>query len=487
MNKYIYKTLILSALALPVLTSCELDQVPDNSLPTEETWQKVSDAENYYVGLKALLRGNTGGSQFVVPEVQSDLFNARAGAALLNQTHSWSFTSGAFDGDGIWAGSYNMISNANNVINNIGNIKVEAGSDDEATLRMIKGTAYFTRAYSYSVLVPRYCENYDAAKAGEQLGLPLVYTVNVAEKPSRSSLADTYKQIKADIDSARVLLADANLGIDAPNIDAVNALDARVSLYMNDYDNAIAKAKEIIDAGNYPLETSADELQALWTNDESTETIYQPTVTVDELNSSLNTYYTEDDEPNEAKNPYYFPTKGLMDLYGITDWRKDIYFTQALLSANGQLNEGYYFSKFPGNPSFLSKGKYNMVKVFRSAELYLIAAEASYKKNGTGADYLNELRTHRGLEATNATGADLWREIQEEWTREYAGEGVRLNNLKRWGLGFTRMEPQQFQNPMLITTPGYTDLKVEASNYKFIWEIPHNDLQANPNLEHNWK
>ena len=56
MNKYILKTLLCSALAATMLTSCELDQFPETSLPAEKSWKYVSDATNYHVGILAYLR-----------------------------------------------------------------------------------------------------------------------------------------------------------------------------------------------------------------------------------------------------------------------------------------------------------------------------------------------------------------------------------------------------------------------------------------------
>ena len=70
--------------------------------------------------------------------------------------------------------------------------------------------------------------------------------------------------------------------------------------------------------------------------------------------------------------------------------------------------------------------------------------------------------------------------------REFAGEGFRLNCLKRWHEGFTRGEAQSLPAGFLRTANGVQGLTVDADNYRFIWEIPSNDLQANKNLQRNW-
>lgn len=488
MNKYILKTLLLSALAVPAMTSCELDQFPETSLTTETSWSKMSDADNYNIGLLSNLRSVSGGAHAYVSEVQSDLFNARRGTADLNQVHQWKFTTSQFDGDAVWANNYNLISNANNIINNIGNIVVDPESEDAVTLRHYKGTAHFARAYAYANMVVRYCKNYDPATAATTLGLPIVKTVDVNVKPSRSSLEATYAQIKEDIKEARTLLADAPADdYSAPNIDVVNALDARVSLNMKDYDNAIQLSADLMP--KYPLISDADEFASMWQNDEGSEIIYQPLQTIDERTNGYGTIFISYDAANDAFNPYYLPSQGLLDLYEENDIRGYAYFVAAPVSAGDMVDEnGVVFCKFPGNPALKKQQTdfYNMTKAFRVAELYLIAAEASYMRDGNDGGYLNALRAKRGASAVTVTGGLLWNQIKNEWIREMVGEGFRLDCLKRWNEGFSRMAPQPLPGEMFISTDGYLNLTVPADNQKFIWEIPAQDLQANKNLVRNW-
>lgn len=127
-----------------------------------------------------------------------------------------------------------------------------------------------------------------------------------------------------------------------------------------------------------------------------------------------------------------------------------------------------------------------MTKELRVGEMYLIAAEASYMKNGSGLSYLNALRTKRGASALDVSGNMLLGQIKNEWAREMCGEGFRLDCLKRWGDGCKRMKAQNCVEGYLQSQPNYQDLNVPASNQKFVWEIPTNDLQANPNLKRNW-
>ena len=118
--------------------------------------------------------------------------------------------------------------------------------------------------------------------------------------------------------------------------------------------------------------------------------------------------------------------------------------------------------------------------------MYLIAAEAQYNLNQTEGGFLNELRQKRGASAIKATGEALFQEIKNEWAREMCGEGFRLDCLKRWEKGFSRMPAQQLEDGFLNKQPGSQNLTVDADNFRFVWEIPAQDLQANKNLETNW-
>ncbi len=505
MKKYIFKTAICAALTLPLTTACELDQLPEGTITTEQSWEKIEDANNYYVGLLSNLRSISGGGYNYVSEVQSDLFNVVRGASSQTQVHEWTFTTSQFSGDAIWTGNYGMIANANNIINNIDNIQVET-TEDQEYLDQIKGAAYFARAYGYANMVVRYCKNYDAATASKELGLPLVTTVDVNAKPSRSSLQATYDLIMSDITKAEALLP-VYAETTVPTGYTLMALKARVCLYMQDYEQAIDLANELIDA--YPLGSDTDYMLTWEADDATYETIYQPLQTVDERSNSYGSIFINYNIATEGHNPYFLPTQGLMDLYERGDIRKSTFFTRTTISpvmgTAADNAKGYMFYKFPGNPELLKSGEttglegntwYNMHKPFRVAEMYLIAAEANLfkaaKDEAAAQQYLTNLRTARGASAMTKTGDELVTEMKNEWVREFVGEGFRLNCLKRWNDPVVRMAPQDFGGKNILNNmqpDAHTQLAIEPTDYlyyKMVWEIPSQDMQANKNLVGNW-
>ena len=556
MNKYILKAIFCSALALPLFTSCELDQFPTDSLTDKESWKTYNDATNQYNGLLAILRSDISGSNAYLTDVMSDLFNQRLTSASYGQEHSWRFTGSQFGGDAIWANNYSVILQANFILQNIGKFENSSTLSDQqkANIYNIKATAYFARAYAYSRMITRYCKDYEPETAANELGLPIVETVSSEAKPARASLQTTCDTIEANLNHAMTYfdkVAEYNEGVKPtariessiykPNADCVTALRARFYLYEHKFDQAIEEAETI--RNTYSLASGSREMLNLWILDEGSEIIYEPLQTPDELSGSYGIFLsynlvTSDLSNTEFKgmNPDFLPTKGLVDLYSDQDVRRKVYFsypkdgyntfnlgfgTQSgyqlltfdqllgvsadISTTSGDTESGVVFTKYVGNPTLRKQNvwyaqNYNMTKAFRASEAYLIIAEANLRKanpdEAAARDALNELRRNRFEGETDydgsadyigddVTGAALVKVMQDEWTREFVGEGFRLDNLKRWHLGFKRMAAQQFQNPVLVSTHGWQDLEVEANNIRFTWPIPQQETQANKNIKQN--
>lgn len=504
MNKYILKAVMCSALVATGFTSCELDQYPDTSLVTEESWQKPSDATSYNNGILAYFRSLSDGATSVA-EVQADLFDLRNTAVDYIQVYNWTYTNSLFDGDGLWSGSYTAIANANNVINNIDKIQ----ATDEATKKELahyKGNAYLLRAYALSNMAPRYCKEYvsdDNAKTVN--GLPLLTEVDVNKKPGRSSLYDTYQFIMADLKQARQLMNDAeNTDYTTLSSNVAEALEARVLLRMGKYQDALDTVADLLQ--RYQLTTDAEKYAKMWKDDVAdfgTELIYEPQMTPNDR-SSFYGQFEDYDDASGLWNPNYIPTQGLIDLYDDDDIRLNNFFRAYNDNAMGTpdynnpvkimcgdiTTKGVVLNKFPGNENLKKSGDatvfYNMPKPFRVAELYLIGAEASYRLNGTDGNFLKTLREARGLTSPLPTGAPLFNMIKDEWTREFVGENFRLDNLKRWGDGFTRMAPQELEEGSFSNTCPTTGFTIAPDDQRWIWEIPSQELQANTNIERNW-
>lgn len=468
--------------------SCDLDQYPNDGISTDTSWETVKDAEKFRNGIYSLFKGINGGIYTYSADYQSDLFNATLSFGNRGgDLHRWDFTSSQYDIEDIWQYNYECINNCNNIINNIDKI-VSEDADEQATLKKIKGEAFLMRAICYHTVVLRFAADYEPETASAIAGLPIVLEVDINNKPFRSTLSETYALIKEDIQEARkYLTTEGSANAIYLSADAIDALEARINLYMHKYDESVTLAQKII--AKYPLLTDEESLTKMWLNDESSEIIYKTFASVDERTNSYGNYIAYSTSSKTCQ-PDFIPAQWVLDLYEQGDIRKSVYFINEKITSNDvTADDVFLFNKYPGNPT-LKKSEYEyyqMHKIFRSAEAYLIAAEAAYQAGGRESEalgYINDLRTKRGASSLNVTGAALLGAIKNEWIREFVGEGQRMNDLKRWHEGFERHESQNKE----VTLQGadYDQFKAEASNIKFIWEIPANDLKANSNLTPNW-
>ena len=488
MYKFIKLTSILSLTTLMML-SCDLDKTPYDSITTENSWQTVSDAVKFENGIYSLFKGINGGIYTYTADYQSDLFNATISFGNRGgDIYSWNFSSSQYDVEDIWQGNYTCINNCNNIINNIDQIVAES-DNDKATLSKIRGEAYLMRAICYHTLAVRFAKDYEPSNATTDLGLPLVLEFNVSAKPSRSTLSETYNQIKSDISDARkylTVVGTANASYF--NVDVIDAFESRVDLYLHNYAEAITLADKVI--AKYPLISNVNDFKGMWLNDSGSEVIFQPYQSVDERVNEM-PYYLSYSTGSKAYAPDFVPSKWVLDLYDSNDIRKSSYFLNSKITCTDvSVTDVYMLYKFPGNPALKTTAYqyYNMQKIFRSAECYLIAAEAAYGlggKDDVALEYLNTLKGKRNAPTlNNLTGTALFAEIKNEWIREFVGEGQRLNDLKRWHDGFTRHDNQN--SSIIMQGAIYNTLSVQSDSPKFVWEIPANDLSSNKNLQPNW-
>lgn len=486
------KLSLITALLMLMAVSCELDRYPYDQIEQSQAFQTISDAEQLRNGMYANLRGRLYGIYTYATDLQADIFNATLEYGNRNgDVHRWTtFLSDDNTISGVWRGYYGALVNVNNLINKIDNIVPEDAAE-QAELDQYKGEAFLIRAYYYHQLVLRFAKDYEPATAGTDLGVPLVLEFDVTLLPGRASMQATYDQIISDITQAKTLLAGVSGMQDAPYLtyDAALALEARVRLCMHDYTGASAVANSLITSGTYTLIDNEMDLSIMWVNDESTEVIFQyPLSAPNELGNTQGLYLRY--QPAEDYyQPDWVPQQWVIDLYDPADIRRNVYLDQKLINMQGlDYPNIWVINKYSGNPALFTTVNTNYQqkpKVFRLAEMYLIKAEADAQTPATEAaalTALNSLRTNRGLTALSGlTGTALMDAIKEERTREFMAEGFRLDDLKRWHMGFTRSTPQSMD--FIQTGADFEQKTVAADADKFVWGIPANDITTNPNIK----
>jgi len=109
---------------------------------------------------------------------------------------------------------------------------------DAQSKNMVMGNGLFLRGSYHYALAQLFTKPYMKATASSDLGIALRLTADITVKPVRSSVADTYNSILADLQKSVALLpASPELKYQASKPAAYGML-ARVFLSMNDYVNA---------------------------------------------------------------------------------------------------------------------------------------------------------------------------------------------------------------------------------------------------------
>lgn len=505
--KYINQILLFISVAF-LLVSCDLTRKPSYAMDKDSALETLDDAEKWATQQVTSFRGRLMGPYDRLQDIQSDMLNASVDFGnRLGDFYNWNgLQAGTYELRDVYHAYYLSLKNVNYFLTHVQNI--EAKGEDKARIDYLVGQAQFFRAYYYFNLAMRYGTVYNKATADKDLCVPLVLEESHTAKPARATNKEVYGQIDKDLKEAITRLASnaGEAGATDLTQDAAKALQARVALYKGDFEQAYSSAKELIDSKKYPLGKSAEDLMKMWRADSSKEDIFRLFISRPDELPNRNIYYSpitghkEDNKPVKVFGPDWIPPQWVLDLYDDNDYRKPIYFEAVdLLASEAIYKDISIIAKFKGNPEFITinddpafgrvPNSYISPKVFRIAEMYLIAAEAGQKTGKADAlKFLNALKKSRGLSEVNLSGDALMKEIQDERTRELAYEGFRLFDLRRWNMPVNRHSPQTLPDktyPFLSLNPSPEDFKIDTNNKKWIWGLPAYELQTNPNLVQN--
>jgi hypothetical protein len=470
-------------------TSCETEKLPSYAVAESEAFKSVKDAESFSAGIYAFLRGRITGIFMEARDIQADVLNATTDFGNYEgQLHRWVFSSSEYTiGSSTWYPYYQAIAKINAFLDKINEITPQ-NAEEQSIFNQCKGEAFWARAYYYSKLVKNHAKDYEPSSASSDLGVPLTLHLDIELKPSRATVEETYQQISSDLDSAKFYVnLDGKEGSEKISKDCVIALQARTALEMHQYSTAASLADQLIESGTYPLVSDAENFKQIWHNDAPQESILQLYASSTEAVLPIGQRYLGYVASSGKYAPSYIPQQWVVDLFAPQDIRLGVFIAQLPVDLTLIDTTLYLLNKFPGNPELFTGTVTNYrhkPKVMRIAEMYLIKAEALAWNNedSPALSALNQLRTKRGLaELTGISGEALKTAIKEERTREMLCEGVRMDDLKRWKDDCTRKTPQ-CMNAVSQTADTY-QLTKPAGHTKFVWAIPANEMQTNPNLK----
>ena len=499
MMKNTYNILMRTVAVIAVaigMTSC-LDKLPGDAIPESEGMKTFNDAEQTLTGIySALMNGGLySGYLTLLPDIQADMVQAVQGNTNTYGTlWQWDIRPTNSEIQAVYGSLYTVIGRCNFYLDQVGDLRASLTDDESITyLDYYTGEVYCARAMAYSELIKCFCEAYTPETASVPESGVAIDSTYFGQKPlKRSTLKDSYAFVIRDLKKAETLLDGAEYGYSSPYFTqaSANAIHARTALYMQDWDTAIEYSTKLIEDNAYALSTAASYTSGvspitgqskvytyvdyMWTNDLSTEVIWMVDYTITSYGGALGQVFLNFNNDYVYCYPDYVPAQWVLDLYTSGDARYSAYFTN-LQTGYAHALKYPLLTKYFGNESFIANIIYHVSKPkpLRLAEQYLIRAEA-YCEKGQYAKANSDLAALS--QARNAKAASLsasnWKEvISDERVKELYMEGFRLHDLKRWNMGFERTHQAYAQ-------PEGSTKKIEAGDYRFVWPIPQNDIEA---------
>jgi len=461
MKKNNFISFILVSLIF-ILAGCskELDLQPTDTFNENNSYQNLDDIDKGLQG--AYDRYGAYANDMYVSALLSDegkLGPDNGGGGV--QAYRYQFSSDATSGGDVvaaWGSYYYLIDQVNRVLAKLPNVTATI-TNPEAKRDIFKGQLLGLRALGHFGLLQAYCKKYDPT---DVLGVPVMLESNPLAQPARNTVGQVMNQIQSDITEAKALLANELFSDVTLNKANIPAFQARIALYMGDYDAAINYASAVI-SSNVKVLAGQSNFPDIWTDDPAS---YEVLFRVKYTTSGISSLWTA-----TSGDIYISPSTKLYDSYGSGDIRLSSYFA---FNGDGDI----YINKFYSGQNT----RVVDIKPIRIAEMYLIRAESYAKKASPdltlgGAD-LNRLRSYRIAPYTNQTFATadvLFQGVMDERFKELAFEGFRFFDLKRNNLPVER----------LLSDASTEWQTLPSTSYRFVLPIPRDELNANPNMVQN--
>lgn len=381
---------------------------------------------------------------------------------------------------------YRCIGNANGIIDNIAN-----ATGPEADKNRLKAEALTMRAWSYFNLVQIYAKRYSAGSQNTQPGVSMPLNAKDTKLP-RSTVEQVYSQIIKDLADAVTAFGSASAPPSGPqqkshlSLKAALAIRAKVALTMQDYVNAAAFAKQVIDLGGHSLMSNAA-YQAGFNDLSNPEWLWGAYVQDDQGDTfgSFHGQISWDGNTTYIRGTPKRINSALYNQITATDVRKKLWEPNPT-SANFPLPA----SNYSHSPYMSRKFKIRNlptigdVPYIRLAEMYLTMAEA-YARTGKEVEARQALYTlavnrDPSYVLSINTGQALIDEIMNQRRVEFWAEGLRWFDLKRLNLPLDRT---LVPNYVPASAGGLMQVPAGSNLWEFV--LPITEIQANPNTSQN--
>lgn len=533
MKKNIFKTILLSVLAVFAGCSNYLDPIPTDKYSDKIVWQSEINADLYLNGFYTYIStyGNFGNGQFggLLTDGMTDMLKYGSSVVGAGTPNEYAYEPTKITPDqnslGIWADAYNRIRRVNEFI--VG-LKAYAPFSNEVKNRY-EAQARFFRAYLYHQLVIRH-------------GTAILFDAPTTEKNNPlSSENDCWNFIEADLDFAAQNLPKqwdaANSGRltkgaafafksrsmlfakrwDKAKIAADSVFALNIYELATEYKNAFKSNmktgnKESILEFNYSLPSPVHGFDAEyapggdWAEMGGKATPTQEMVEEYELATggkpNWNDWHaaagTDEIPPYASLEPRFQASI----LYNGANWKgrkiqSYIGGTDSYMQfgdnayPQGKTTTGYYLRKWidESNTDLANKKSSQTWIEIRLAEVYLNHAEACAMlgDNGSANNDLTTVRQRAGLTYATKSGDELMTAIRHERKVELAFEGQHYWDLRRWKLAHIVLNNVRYHAMRIENTNGqliYKYVECDTKDRKFLeklyaFPIPSSEIANN--------
>ncbi|QVY65190.1 RagB/SusD family nutrient uptake outer membrane protein [Polaribacter sp. Q13] len=412
--KIIKYTLILVLFFTTISCEKELDIEPAQSISSEKALSTEDNVLNILVGTytEAGEDATFGGRTQIIADLLGNTTQMSWGGTFVDprQFNSKSVLVDNAFVEEVWGNSYEVINQANLVIDNLE--VITNGAADIA-----EGEAKFLRALMYFDLVRHFGKPYVAGASNTQLGVPLrlngIIDYGIDLSIARSTVEEVYTQIITDLNDAFSKLPATN-DVYADKY-AAEALLAKVYFQQGNYAAARDAADDVI---LYSGHTLAPTYSGAFNNDvDSVEDLFAFQVTSQGGDNDFITFYASQD---------FGGRQGDIDLQiGFFNLFDD--------AANDERYSFTYVSSDTGG-TLTSKytNQFANISVLRIADMHLVRAESNFRE-GTSVglpplDEVNAVRARSNASALIALTLDV---LFNERQLELSFEGQLIHDIKR--------------------------------------------------------
>lgn len=353
-----------------------------------------------------------------------------------------------------WLAPYTIIQRANDVLEVLATAEIDAAEKNR-----IEAEARFLRGYGYYRLVTLFG------------GVPIITSRDPDENiVPRNTEDEVYNYIIEDIKFATTNARPrSESGVYYVSQEAAKLVLARVYLIRGNNADAKTLADELVASSSFDL-VDEGSYNSIWsvTAPNELENIFVVSVTTNDNGVTYHGFFLRHPSMPGGGRAELPITPDLYNAYEANDVRRTV--ITHVPGAYGNANYEYYCYKFQDPGNYTCK-----FYIARTAEAYLISAEASYKLNPSDPSVLtniNALRAKRGASAL--ASVDLY-DIINERRLELAVEGTRWTDMKR-----TPSETVTGKSMALV----FLEAKGRGAN-DLLYPIPTSAMDVNEELVQN--